>query len=380
MVIKQIYTRNWCDKKLLKLLIFSFLGFQIVSCSKYNENKPSTIEIDIDQTDSELNPIIVIKSFSPVESDKYSYFGDIEKMEYFQGKFYLFDPITSMALFVFSNDGKFLNKTKIGEGPTEIELPTAFFIDKFERNIAVYDMAGFLNTYSLDLNFISKKRYTNDLPINDFEKVNNTDTLVISHQGIDDLYTIWSSNKKLNNKSFIKDFNYNGVQSLSRHISTSNKTFLVAPFDYHVYNYDDGEISKEIYFDFGNKKTTQDDIIKHGISGCWRLIRSGERVSSITEIATNSDFLLFHVYYRNEAIFYVYSFNKGILYNLNHYFENGLLPKSRIRGITNEGLFFATVQSDELAQFKNLNKSQLPLDLIMDKNEDLYIMTFTLSE
>lgn len=296
-----------------------------------------------------------------------------------KNRVYIFDPYYSKALLAFSETGDFINKTKLGRGPEEMTDPFALHVDMDKKNVVVWDQT--LKTffkYDLDLNLISKNKYEG-VPLIDFAKVGQNEILVRSHYNQDFAYTLYDSTTKTAINQYIPDFKYEGVQALFRSISKERRTLLISSFDYHVYQFLDGDVHTLYNFDFGKYKISKENIEEHGLQGIIKLIRSGEKVSGLNELAESSNFLLFHVYHKDETIYYIYSFDKKMTYRLNDYFEMGILPKCEIRGTIRDDIFYAVVQPIDIVNFEEETGQKLvPEGVGLQQNP--LILTFDIVE
>ena len=324
----KFYSLIYYMKYLLLVAMLSIL----VSCSSKEIKTNEVIKIDIENKHKSYLTKLSIKSVISLEKNDISLFGNIGTIEYVSNRIYLLDAFSSKSVMAFSDEGNFINKTKLGKGPNEIINPFAFFVDREKKNVLVYDQTlSDIYTYDLDLNFLSRKKY-NGVPMLEFAKVNKNEFLVRSHYKRNYAYTLYSSNFASIRKQYIEDINYSGAQGLSRSISVNNRTLLISSFDYNIYQLINGNLHSEYYFDFGKKSITAEDVKKKGLQGIWELISLGQRVSAPHEIAENDNFLLFHVFYKRNPIYYIHSTKKGKTYCLNDYFEKGVLPKCDVRG------------------------------------------------
>jgi hypothetical protein len=100
-----------------------------------------TKEVLIDDFDKNLTTnIITDVEYIKLETIPESLIGEISKIIVRDDKIFILDDLIAKNLFIFSIDGKFLNKIKgFGEGPKEITQPYDFFINSRKKEIAVFD-------------------------------------------------------------------------------------------------------------------------------------------------------------------------------------------------------------------------------------------------
>lgn len=366
-------------KFILPFLCFIFL----FNCVEKEAQSNQVIKIDINEKmkDSLTLPKLEITELISLEKNDSSLFGGIINIEYANHKFYLLDVFSSKSLMVFSDEGRFINKTKLGRGPGEILNPFAFFVDKKNEQVLVYDQQLFsICKYDLNLNFLSKNKYEEMVPLIEFAKVNtNNDILMRSHNMSDHAFTLYSDYFNSIKKQFVDDLKYSGVESLSRSISVNNRILLISSYDYNIYQLLEDKLQSEYYIDFQNYNISKEEIEKKGMKGMASLIASGQKVSSLTEIAESENFILFHVRYKREIFYYIISSKTGKTYRLNDYFKNELLPKCKIRGVVSGDSFFAMVEPLDMFEFQEKTGRKLVEEEI-DLQQNPFIITFSLTE
>lgn len=364
-------------KKILNNIMLKFYALIVLilifnSCSSDDNISRKIIRIDIEEKRDINLPKISIVSLNPLETNDSTLFGDIASIEFYSNRIYLLDIFKSRSLIEFSNNGNFINRTYFGRGPSELINPFAFCIDKNKKKILIWDQT--LNTmfhYDLDLNYLSKHKYSH--PIQDFLIVNNNEILVQSHFYKDYVYKLYSNDFDNIIKEYIQDNPHTGANLLFRPISTGKRILLIVPFDYNVYELTGHSLHSEYFFDFGNYKLKQREIEDQDLT--WDLINSGQRVSSLYEIAESENFLLFHVYFSQQKIFYAYSLDSDNTIRLNDYFDNESLPVCDIRGIIEKDVFYALVKPTEMIKFQEKTDHKLP-EIIVNDVENPIFLTF----
>ncbi len=361
-------------KTSVTIIVVTFILF---SCSTGEIKTNKVVKIDIEDKSDIFLPKVIIESVIPLETNDSTLLGEIESIEYFSNRFYLLDIFSSKSLIEFSKDGSYVNKTSFGRGPHEMINPFAFFVDGDNETVLVWDQT--LNTmfkYDLELNSLSKNEYHR--PIQNFAILNKNEILVQSHFYKDYIYKLYTNNFDKIIGQYIKDYQYSGVYGLLRPISAGKRILLIAPLDYNVYQLTGHDIHSEYYFDFGKYKLKQEECENSSITRIWKLINSGQRVSSLYEIAESENFLLFHVYFNQKTIFYAYSFISGKALRLNDYFDNGILPVCNIRGTIEKDIFYALVEPIEMIMFQKragLKFSEAEISI----NQNPILITFSIS-
>lgn len=359
----------------MRILYFLFaVSFFFISCSSKLNNEPTDVNIDINSKADVTKAIVSIESICLLETNDSTLIGNVGSMEYFSNHIYLLDIFSNKSLFVFSDDGFFINRTLLGRGPKELINPYSFCLDKFSKEVFVWDQTlNTMFTFDIDLNYKSQIKYQR--PIQDFAILNKNEILVQSQFYKDYIYKLYSSNFDTILGQYIEDYPSSGIAGLLRPISNNKRILLLAPWDYNVYILANRKIHSEYYFDFGNYKLRKEECENGSVTSNWALINSGQRVSSLYEIAENRNFLLFHVYFNHKTIYYAYSIYNGIILRINDYFENGFLPICDVRGAIDNDLFFALVEPDEMRKFQNTTGKKYFKDEIKTTNNP-YFMTF----
>lgn len=361
-------------KTTVTLIVVTFI---LLSCSTNEIKTNKVVKIDIDDKIDINLPKISIEFVSSLETNHSTLFGDIASIEYFSNRVYLLDIFSSKSLIEFSRDGSYVNRTIFGKGPNEMINPFAFFVDRDNESVLVWDQS--LNTmfkYDLDLNYLSRNRYHR--PIQNFSIINKSEILVQSHFYKDYIYKLYTNNLDTIIAQYIQDYPYSGVYGLLRPISISKRVLLIAPLDYNVYQLTDHGIHSEYYFDFGKYKLKQEECENRSLTDIWKLINSGQRVSSLYEIAESDNFLLFHVYFNRKKIYYAYSSVTGKTLKLNDYFDNGILPLCDIRGTIEKDIFYALVEPLEMIKFQKRRGLKLSENEI-SVNQNPFLLSFSIS-
>jgi len=146
-----------------QLFIVLFSLFIILGCSEDKPKKDSikSIIINYDSKRINLSDVIEKITYIPLETTSECLMGTINKMIYYESKFYLLDSYNAKALFIFNKDGKFIQKIlATGKGPGEFQVPSDFIIYKINRTIQILDNGlRKILLYNLHGKYISTKRY-----------------------------------------------------------------------------------------------------------------------------------------------------------------------------------------------------------------------------
>lgn len=94
--------------------------------------------------------------YIPLQTTEESLIAEINKLIYSENHFFILDLDIGHAVFIFSDDGKFIKKIPVGQGPGEIYNPGDIAIDEENNNLVIYNRKG-LSYYDYDGNFIKRE-------------------------------------------------------------------------------------------------------------------------------------------------------------------------------------------------------------------------------
>lgn len=138
---------------IITIILFSFL----FSCT---QKKEGVIDFGSEKS-VKASALISCKKYIQLETTSESLVGQIEQIEILDDKIYIMDACKSKSLFVFSRDGKYLNKIEAkGDGPGEFVAPHSFWIDKkgfiyildiFQTRLLEYSLSDLTYTRTIDI-------------------------------------------------------------------------------------------------------------------------------------------------------------------------------------------------------------------------------------
>jgi len=358
------------------IITFSFfiIVFLIFRCEdELNERRIINLDMNNHKLYEKCN--INIESIIKLEDNENSIIGQINRLELFFNRIYVFDRDYSKSLFVFNSEGEYISKTPSGRGPGEMIDPSDFYLNRIDETIIIFDQRTFrLLTFDKDLNFISSKDL-NTIAIRNFTYVGNDTVLVLARS--QDLtksgdparmpyydYLIYTNNyTKVIDRFRIIPENLATV-SLSSPICFDNGIKFLSTYDDNIYTYDDGKIQSEYFVDRGKLGFTEDEIVR-GIDRVNE-IRKGNKISSLDDLHETDEYISFSFYTNKGIQFYIYSKELEIGFYSEILFNSGLLPKSNIKAIQN-GKFISVIEVNEMetlsTQFKNsINQDSVYLE------------------
>jgi hypothetical protein len=177
------------------MIIGCFFLMQCSTKSRYSDETNGEL-IDFGCVDNyKMSDIISEHALIKLDS-KESLIGEISQLEIHDDKIYILDQYNTRSLFVFSMEGRFINKIEgTGNGPGEFISPHSFYVDT-QGAIFIYDMQlkRLLKYASGDLSFIEEIVLPDVYPLS---------FSIIPEDGTYVYYCKASSVKELNNKQLI---------------------------------------------------------------------------------------------------------------------------------------------------------------------------------
>lgn len=145
--------------KYCHILTFSIV-LTLCSCDKKQEVK--NIEAPVLSIKTEDKTIItdqaILKDvrYIKLETKEDCLLEDIHKVIYHNNKLYILSSVGKGNVFIFDNNGKFIDKIKKGEGPEEIIYPTDITISSINNRLVILDFYRNIKEYDLNGKFIHK--------------------------------------------------------------------------------------------------------------------------------------------------------------------------------------------------------------------------------
>ncbi len=145
----------------MKYLPITFLFCLLVfSCTN---SKNSRADYTISVVENLKDPISLNSLFTEVEyvvleTTEESIFGNIDKLIYSEGQYYIMDGSRTKLIYVFSEEGQFLRTIgKIGKGPGEYSQIADFTIDEESNKVIILAHPSTVFVYDKDGDFLFKK-------------------------------------------------------------------------------------------------------------------------------------------------------------------------------------------------------------------------------
>lgn len=343
--------------KKYRVLFLTFLCYFLGGC----QSKPyQTVEIDLFSKKVPLN--IEIDRILPLETTAHSLIGDIAKVRYYDGKFYVLDRFVSRNLFLFDKDGKYITHLPKGRGPGEVLRPIEFIIDSSTESVFTWDPdTHILSEYDLNLNFKSTEIIEN-LYITHAEDIGNGLWLINNPAPRSEneielgyfLYSIYDFGQKKYLSSFLP-INRDLVNlSSTMPISVfQNRVLFSVPFSNFLYSLDDqdgGKYREEFLFDFGSLTLNQNDVVK-GINYVYEEAREGRKIIPFYGIGEIKEYISFNFSVYGRDNFLLYSKKTREAFSSEIIFQEKMLPRCRLSGSIGNNQFLAVADPEDVLRF-----------------------------
>ena len=116
-----------------------------VAFGDIDRSRVNKISVDLDKKNDEvdLKKVIDSVSFIRLEMSQNSIIGHIDKVYFDDGKIFVVDRTSAKAIFIFDDQGNFINKiAAVGKAPNEFLEIQDVAIDKENKRIVLLDLAG----------------------------------------------------------------------------------------------------------------------------------------------------------------------------------------------------------------------------------------------
>lgn len=344
----------------MKYLIIPIL-ILFISC---NNNSTNIINIDIDKTN--YDNISIIDTIIYLEASNRALIGEVTRLQYDNEHLYILDNVRSNSLFVFDKNGKFINRTNIGNGPGECIEATDFIIN--DNRVYLWDQpTKRMNIYDKNLKFIDSKTY-NDCFIRNFRKINENSFLVFSQTYIDQTpydYLIYDSTfSRITNKIVTKNDNLLNL-SLQSSISRESHPRYLKIFDNNIYAIKSNNELIDYRLDFGKLNITESDM-KQGYGYVFEQSKKGKRIVSVDNLVCTNNYIGFSFVLKNQLHSCIHSLTTKKNYFFSPTINSPYLP-FQIKGIIEESsTFYGVIIQNETIEKRDYNFGIVLLKL----NED----------
>lgn len=346
----------------------------ILEVDKSSMKKISIID-NYNQNQLELKGKTTIETawYVPLETTEKNLIGDITKIEITENKIFILDDRTS-NLFVFSKDGKFLNRIgEKGKGPREYRVVRDFTIDKQNEKVIIYDdMISKLLYYNYDGEFTKKENF----PFRFWNFCLNKDTFFFYTGSSDNMHlpyvekfniAIRDLNDTFTNKFAIPVNPKRANFVASNHFSSNSQstTFSLGVDKNIIYGLSSDKVLAMYKIDFGkreiNENHLQDDLFRKSImKECTNLnlaLYNGNHLIS-------ENYVYFKFIFNNIFNHVIYNKNSGNILVWNKFDSNDPYSLFKIAPLYithNEDIFVTTIDPFILSQISTKivdNKSE----------------------
>ncbi len=250
------------------IVLITGLLFLFVNCKKEKntsltvtvnkdvpEVKNNNISIKFSQAKSKikLSDIVIKESFEviPLETKENSLIGNIDKVVFTDDYIFVFDWLSSRAIFQFDTSGNFIRKIgKQGQGPGEYLMIYDF--DVYNNKLIVLDMGYKLIYYTLE------GEYVNQTELKDFVTGKlislNKDLLAFNTTGSEPYELTIATPKGEVKNQYLPKLKLRKPLGINSLYKTANRTYFKTTYNDTVYKIlESGNMISDYYIDYGNK-------------------------------------------------------------------------------------------------------------------------------
>lgn len=369
-------------------LLISFIIFSIWTSGLETVCAQEVIRIDlVDEKRDRLE--INIEKIIPLETSDNCLIGWVSKVKYFDNRFIVLNShrFKEPSVLIFDDKGKFIAKTKKGKGPGEVIEPFAITVNRQDSLLILHDQASKpTRIYDLDLNYINSIKHEY-IFMTDLHHI-NADTFMVYNHTSDFEYT--KGKRVYYNRLYTKGFSKTKrfdiplygkkyATSLKNPVSIFNSEVLfLSPWNYNIFQLIGSEFSVRYTIDFGKFSFSSKELELLSSDELLEKINSGKRVATQGGMIRNNDFMVITTYYKKNPLTFLRSMENNQIYCLNDGIEDEFLPFLDIKGVTDDGFFYAVVEPDEFIKYQESSGKYKDIDV--DEEDNPYIVMFKIKE
>jgi hypothetical protein len=255
-------------------LIFILSFVLLYSCKKDtgnegNEGNIPVLKSSLEETKTSFFDLFKSAELIPLETTDQSLMKGTRKLDCYHDTLYVFDD-DLYALFIFDNDGKYINKIhRVGDGPGEYVYVYDFYLNREERIIEMLSPSSIHYRYGFDTGFI--KSYHLPSPPKSTQRLEywdeNTfsywsmlapDTTSYGDYGRISLNLVSLETTKNVGSFYVRDYCVTQLYSSHPFYRYDNQLFFLRPFSNDVYLLTKNGPEVAYTWDFGDKTMTID--------------------------------------------------------------------------------------------------------------------------
>ncbi len=303
----------------------------------------------------EINDAIVVDLKKVEKASLFDYFDSIElipletssdvlivaisKMQYYNKKYYMLDPVQS-TIFVFDNEGNFVSKIdKKGQGDGEYTFIQDFIINPFTDNIEILEPTGIVRDFDIKGNYIGKKQinYPNFRSVHSIAAINSNTHVFYSMFQPNKIIYYNLVEEKLLHEEFEESYRLGSFSNIP--YQYQNDWFFFRPIDLEVYKLETKGLEVVFRFDFGLDSRKGSDII---------FSKESERNynSSIKAIFEQSPYIIHSVRHNNKYVIVSISIND--INNRSNIIYDRVSNKSKLIDTFTENVLFNSYRMEEI--------------------------------
>ena len=372
---------------LLFLLTISFC-----SCKRKEKNlndRMLNVKVNLESkeksSDKFLNCFNLAK-YVKLESSKGSYIGNIESILVYKDRIFISDD--NETVFIYSVDGKLINKLTKGRGPGEFQDLLDIQFDKENEELYAWSLIK-KEMYVYDKNGIFKRSFNLSIPIVKFLIIDNRNIACYTNYAVsketeadkNSHYQIFLVHKEqkewevtYKNRTFPKRFAQmiTSAYGTTPFYQNNSEIYFMPPFETNAYliSYRDKYLEKCLSFDFGDNSIPDEFIEKKGLSNIFNELKRKGYMIGWGNFYIDEIYFCFTTMLDDVEKTVVCDINKheSMIYNSLMDNKNELLVHM-ISSINDKNLFVAITNPFEFQKQTFKDKTSLGYKLSKETNE-----------
>ena len=363
-----MYKMNYLIRSAITILSICFF-----SCQE-NTNKniiSENIEIDIKQAQEKT--LFTEYEYVKLETaDNCLLPPSINKIIYYKDTI-IIHSIENNNLSLFKENGKFIKRFSIGNGPNEIIYPVDIAFDNSSKNIWILDSYRFMKEFSLD--GIQKKEIRVEDPYMKIGKLNNTLLLFDANLGKkNDYYFEFINNKNttkhIKKKDYYKEIVY--IPNSTFNIINDSTVYFYHQFEDIIYSWKLGNqtVTPIYQFDFKGQNSIASIEFEKSLKPreYQKLYDNKEYIFGIKNLYTTNENLFFTI--ETDKLYYCLYNKNNKKINIRTTLIEGLPNPRNIIGFDGNNLLYILTTEELFTYSKNNKTTEKISKLIKDTKED----------
>jgi hypothetical protein len=159
----------------------------------------------------------------------------------------------------------------------------------------------------------------------------------------------------------------------------SNQVLFVIPWSYDIYSLSGTDYKIKYTIDFGNAAIPSETREELSAMALHQHMVESKKIGCLVSVMLyEKDILVIDADHGTGSKVFLHSLATGRTINLDNYIQKGLLPKCRVRGLTENGTMYAQVKPEDFIYFSQQNQDFSNLQITINSNPIL--ITFQIDD